>query len=366
MRVILLLILLFSVVQCAQADGENLPEAIDKISNEPEINDSNEKENSKAIRFAVISDLNQSYGSTSYTSHARKAVEYILDPNNKIDFVLSTGDMVAGQKSGLNYKAMWEAFHNTVTRPLKSKGIPVYPSPGNHDASIYFSNERRHYKDSWEGENVLPLYQPLKMVEGVEQNYPFSYAFTVGESLFVAMDITAIKPLTDKEMDWLEDIFEKNKDKEFKFIYGHIPFLPFAFRRERDFLSRGSVGFQKQMEQLLEDYKVTAFLSGHHHVYYPGERLGMTQFISVPLLGGGPRYLLHEDGPQSRSPHGFLVFEYRPELIEDEDMPDALRVPRNNISKYCSNCKNFNNEHFLDPSERIIFRRREITPELPQ
>ena len=37
---------------------------------------------------------------------------------------LSTGDMVAGEKAGLNYQAMRDSFHEVVTLPLAESGIP--------------------------------------------------------------------------------------------------------------------------------------------------------------------------------------------------------------------------------------------------
>ena len=48
------------------------------------------------LRVAVISDLNGSYGSTAYAKEVARAVERIIDL--RPDLVISTGDMVAGQR----------------------------------------------------------------------------------------------------------------------------------------------------------------------------------------------------------------------------------------------------------------------------
>ena len=80
------------------------------------------------LNIYVISDLNGRYGSTSYSEDVRKSIDYII--KNKPDLVLSGGDHVAGQKSGLDYQGMWDSFHEYVTNPLSKNSIPFFPTPG--------------------------------------------------------------------------------------------------------------------------------------------------------------------------------------------------------------------------------------------
>lgn len=322
-------------------------------------------------RFAVISDLNKSYGSTDYDAPTKKAVQYISDSQNKIQFAISTGDMVAGQKSGLNYKAMWESFHKTVTRPLKQSGIALYPSPGNHDAYRTYATEREHYENSWKSEDILPVNQQFELLSDVPQDYPFAYAFKVGPALFVALDATDARPLTSEDVDWLESVLIKNRSVKHKFVFGHVPLLPFAFDKETEYLARGSQSFLEKLEKLFEDYDVSVLFTGHSHVYYPGQRSGKTQFISVPLLGSGARYLIQKQGQTQRSETGFLVVSYKEtgELkiqslrasdfseIQDEQMPEWLDLPASNI-KGCKSCTQFPRAMFLDTNKRIIYKRR--------
>ena len=119
------------------------------------------------LKFAVISDMNKSYGSTTYSSELDKAIEFIKRAD--VDVVLSTGDMVAGQRKGLNYGAMWESFHQHVTQPLAQSKIPFAPSPGNHDASNAgpFSAERQAYQQAFSGK------VPAALVPGSQ--FPFYY-----------------------------------------------------------------------------------------------------------------------------------------------------------------------------------------------
>lgn len=327
----------------------------------------------KIWKFAVISDLNGSYGSKTYSRDVAAAVKFITREPADIDFSISTGDMVAGQKSNLDYAGMWSAFHSNVTRKLTASKIPLYPSPGNHDASIGRATERRHYLNSWNDENVLSIHPDFNLVKGVEQNYPFSYAFTLGPALFIALDNTSISTFSDSTIVWLEDVLEKKKDLPNKFIYGHVPILPFALGRARDYNARGDLSFLNHMEDLFERYEVSIFFSGHSHVYYPGKRLGKTQYISVPLLGGGPRRLLTKKRNEPRSEHGFLTVSYSQSgeiqtnsiasdnysIIEDQELPSSLDIPSKDYSD-CKGCKNFPSSMFLNKSSRTIYYRRDL------
>lgn len=74
--------------------------------------------NALALKVAVISDLNPSYGKTRYSPNVDAAITRIIAL--KPDLVISTGDMVAGQRPRHYFKrrqleAMWEAFHQHVS-----------------------------------------------------------------------------------------------------------------------------------------------------------------------------------------------------------------------------------------------------------
>jgi hypothetical protein len=103
------------------------------------------------LRIVVLSDLNGSYGATTYDANVHAAVN-ALKTTLQPDLVLISGDMVAGQQAGLNYPAMWAGFHAAVTTPLTTAGIPVAPAPGNHDASAYpgYQVERDEYQRQWQ------------------------------------------------------------------------------------------------------------------------------------------------------------------------------------------------------------------------
>lgn len=106
-----------------------------------------------ALDVIVISDLNGSYGSIKYDARVDKAIERIIEIDP--DLVVSTGDMVAGQRipnlSDKQVREMWKAFHKAVSDPLEAAGIPFAVTPGNHDASAYrgFERERKIYAEEW-------------------------------------------------------------------------------------------------------------------------------------------------------------------------------------------------------------------------
>lgn len=330
-------------------------------------------------KIGVISDMNRSYGSTSYDPALTKAINYLRD--NSVSLVLSTGDMVAGQKSGLNYDAMWSSFHKNTTLELQEKAIPFLPSAGNHDASAgsSFRLERQKYIQTWSGFPIdrfnsgRPDDHKIKFVENVEQNYPLNYAVHVGPAVFVALDATLTGGLINNQIDWLDEVLKKTADSRIKIIFGHMPLYPFAFDRAHESLAQGTAGsgFHRRLENLLEEHRVSFFLSGHHHVYYPGKRSGNVKFVSVPLLGTGARYLLTSDrSVKNRSPQGFLTIEFDDDgnlsmkairtsdmtEIQSASLPVKISVPTSSASD-CQSCGSFPLGFFLDTGFRSLYER---------
>lgn len=256
----------------------------------------------RPLRVAVISDLNGSYGSTSYGSavHAAVARLVALEP----DLVLSTGDMVAGQQAGLDYRAMWAAFHAAVSEPLAEAGIPFAVTPGNHDASGYgsFAEERAIFVDEWTRRMPKVAFQDAT-------HYPLRYSFVAGEALFVSLDDTTVGPLSAAQMAWLDAELTRGAAYPVKVVFGHVPLYPFAEGRERDFIGDAA------LEALLSRHGVSLFLSGHHHAYYPGRR-GALRLVSMACVGSGQRALL---GTTSVSPRSVVLFEVADGALRELD-----------------------------------------------
>lgn len=239
------------------------------------------------LTVAVVSDLNGPYGATRYRPEVHAAIERIVEVAP--DLVLSTGDMVAGQREGLDYRAMWSAFHDAVSNPLARAGIPFAVTPGNHDASGYptFENERSIFAEEWRARRP-----PLAFVDDV--HYPLRYAFVEGGALFVSLDATRIGPLDDAQRAWLEGVLAANATSEPKIVFGHLPLYPFSFGREMQALA------DRGLEELYLRHGVDLVISGHHHAYYPGRRGGL-RLVGTSCLGSGPRKLLGDDRLAERS-----------------------------------------------------------------
>ncbi|MBM4279454.1 MAG: hypothetical protein FJ137_01390 [Deltaproteobacteria bacterium] len=268
------------------------PDVVD--AGEPDVVDAGEAdagEPATPLRVAVISDLNGSYGATTYGSPVHAAVDALVaDPP---DLVLVTGDMVAGQQAGLDYAGMWRGFHDAVTEPLTAAGIPVAVTPGNHDASGYsgFGAERDEYARQWRAR--------VPAVEFVDDDdYPFRYAFRAGRALFVSLDDTLVGPLAFEQRAWLDDVLRT--DDPVKVVFGHVPLHPFTIGRETEILA------DDDLEDVMVARGVDVFVSGHHHGYFPGVH-GALRVVSMACLGGGPRALVGTSSPSPRSLVRFVV-----------------------------------------------------------
>lgn len=251
------------------------------------------------LRVVVISDINGRYGTTEYSPRVAAAMEYIvaLSP----DVVISTGDMVAGQRLSppllrSELEAMWQGFQTTVDRPLRQAGIALVMTPGNHDASAYpgFEDERRMYADYQRANPPLFTVSP-------GSNFPFYFSVNMGDLKLVSLDATRVGPLDLAQQQWLRRELQQGEFTH-TLVFGHLPLQPVGSGRERDIIR------DTELETLLRDNAVTAYLSGHHHVYYPGHRGGI-DMLSVGNLGGNQRTLT---GTGQRTGFSFMVLDLEP------------------------------------------------------
>ena len=258
--------------------------------------------------IAVMSDLNGSYGSTSYNQHVQRGVQWVGE-DLRPDLVVIPGDMVAGQRRDLDYVTMWRAFHQTVTDPLAGAGIPMAVTPGNHDASgsPAFWRERIHFAREWNTRRPQ-----LQFVE--DSFYPFYYAFELGPALLISLDGTEVGPLDRAQREWIRRVLEENQHKAVKVVFSHVPLFAVSQGREREFLN------DRELEALFEEMGVDLMISGHHHAYYPGKR-GETVYLHSACLGDGPRRLI---GMEERSPRSISVIRFGDEGILEME---AYRSP---------------------------------------
>jgi len=249
-------------------------------------------------RVVVLSDFNESYGSTRYNPAIRRAVARTIAL--RPDVVLSTGDMVAGQRLAPPLgrpalEAMWAAFHDHVTTPLAAAGLGLAVTPGNHDASsgARFALERQVFREQW-----LRHRPVLDYVD--DAHYPLRYAFRAGGALFVSLDATHVGHVSTAEREWLARLLStEGRRMAHRVVFSHVPLWPFAVGRERDALA------DPMLEAVLQHGAVGLHLSGHHHAYFPGFKDGV-RYVSQGCLGAAPRALL---GMHQRSARTITVIE---------------------------------------------------------
>ncbi|MDX2100360.1 MAG: metallophosphoesterase [Leptolyngbyaceae cyanobacterium bins.59] len=245
------------------------------------------------VRLVVISDLNSSYGSTDYDPEVDKGIKLI--PFWQPDLVVCSGDMVAGQDLGLTkerLRAMWQAFEQHVTAPLRKANIPFGFTVGNHDASsaqgsggrFVFQTERDLTAEFWRN----PRHDPgVQFVDRSE--FPFYYTFQYKDVFFLAWDGSS-SYIPPAKLAWVEKALSSSEAKQAKLriLLGHLPLYAVAIGRDKP----GEVmDNADQLRAMLEQYNVHTYISGHQHAYYPAHR-GKLQLLHAGLLGSGPRRLL--------------------------------------------------------------------------
>ncbi|MGV3540431.1 MAG: phosphodiester glycosidase family protein, partial [Rufibacter sp.] len=237
------------------------------------------------VRLAVISDLNSSYGDTTYEAQVGETIRRLPNLWNP-DLVVAGGDMVAGQSRQLTdarLRAMWAGFDRTVFQPLRAAKIPFAFTIGNHDGSGGggFERERAITENFWKN----PANHPgLTLVDSTR--YPFFYSFVQNGLFFVSWDASDAV-ISDEELAWVRQAFTSPQAKKapMRFLVGHVPLYGVA--QERD--SPGNVLRKpEKIQALLEEMNVTMYISGHHHAFYPGKR-GTLELLNAGALGSGPR-----------------------------------------------------------------------------
>lgn len=251
------------------------------------------------VRIVVVSDLNGAYGSTTYEPEVHAAVRMIRE-RWRPDLVLAAGDLVAGQRPTLpdaQVRAMWAAFDSAVGAPLREAGIPFGFTVGNHDASAYpaHARDRALAVEHWRA----PGHHPgVTFVDSAD--FPLRYTFLQGGVFVLAWDASYEGTATDTAMlGWTRRQLAgpAARGARLRLALGHLPLYAVAEGRNR----RGEVLLEPDsLRALLERGGVHAYLSGHHHAYYPGRR-GALELLHAGALGQGPRPLIGSSTPSAKT-----------------------------------------------------------------
>ncbi|MCT0199883.1 metallophosphoesterase [Synechococcus sp. CS-1325] len=244
------------------------------------------------LRLVLISDLNASYGSTSYIPEVGRAVALI--PSLQADLVLCAGDMVAGQKTSLSnaqLTAMWESFGRLILAPLRRAGLPFAPAMGNHDASA--SRSGGLYTFERERQEAARFWRRRQSSLGLDfldaSGFPFFYS-VLQDGLFLLVWDASSALVPAEQVRWAERSLASPaaRSARRRLVLGHLPLQ--AVARGRD--DGGNVlNGADALRQLMERHDVSAYISGHQHAYFPA-RLGRLDLFQLGAAGSGPRALL--------------------------------------------------------------------------
>lgn len=244
-----------------------------------------------SLKILLVSDLNDSYGSLTYSAEVHDVVSRIKDI--KPDIILCGGDMVAGQLSSLTVEqlnAMWAGFRQSVLEPINAHGVPFGFTMGNHDASPNFHNDRAAAKTFWlaNKENVH-----LTFVD--DTHFPYYFSYLKNNVFFVSWDASsAIIP--DSVKTWMAGQLSDSLavGARGRIVLGHLPLYAIVESKNKP----GEV-LDNADETLafFQFHRVDMYISGHQHAYYPAKKEHVA-LLHSGCLGGGPRQLLgHTDAP---------------------------------------------------------------------
>jgi predicted phosphodiesterase len=220
--------------------------------------------------FAIFGDTGD--GSQAQLKVRDQILSYLVD--NKLDFILHTGDVVYPNGEPWLYDLRYFKVYQQII-----KGVFVFLTPGNHD--YYYDGSGSGYYSAF--------FLPQNSVRNTEEFYTFSW----GNAFFISLNITgfvSFLPGSDQYL-WLErqlSSFEA-QSSTWRIVFFHIP--PFSTTKWYN------TDIERYLLPLFKKYSVQIVFCGHVHGYEVGFKDGV-YFITS---GGGGAYL-HSSDFQSERP----------------------------------------------------------------
>ena len=246
------------------------------------------------LLIGLISDLNSSYGSTTYIPQVSQGLRQLLSLQPAL--LVCAGDMVAGQKQGLStaqLDAMWDSFARMVLAPVRQAGVPFLLTLGNHDASPGFAADRQAARRFW-----TPRRQALGLQFVDTADFPFHYSVLNNDVFWLVWDASS-SSIPAAQLSWARRQLASPAARQarLRLVMGHLPLAGVSQGRDRP----GEVVEQPAaVQNLLEEGRVQAYISGHQHAWYPARR-GQLDLIQLGALGSGPRRLLQGNLPPQQT-----------------------------------------------------------------
>ena len=246
------------------------------------------------LRLGLISDLNSSYGSTTYIPVVHQGLGHLLALRPAL--VVCAGDMVAGQKRGLTttqLERMWDGFARDVLQPVRRQGVPFLPAIGNHDGAPGFAADRTAAARFWQARR-----QGLGLQFVDSSGFPFHYSVAQNDVFWLVWDASSSR-IPPEQLTWARQQLAspQARSARLRLVVGHLPLFGLSQGRDRpgEVLHKAAA-----IQALLEQGQVQAYISGHQHAWFPA-RSGRLDLIQLGALGSGPRRLLNSSLPARQS-----------------------------------------------------------------
>ncbi|MDR7866545.1 MAG: metallophosphoesterase [Sporomusaceae bacterium] len=249
--------------------------------------------NAQTWTFAMISDTHDSdmvRTRTGVTAHLAPIVNYIVDEHP--DFVIQTGDLITGAQTLMTSPVfrkydMQYAYYKQVTAPFSRANIPLFVIRGNHDYGLH--NEDPALNKAYMADIARTMPQ-----NGPPAAKGLSYSFVHNKIKFIMVDqyVNAANGIVTLPMEWIKDELASRQGAEHIFVMGHSPaFTPdtTASSKIAQFNLFDQTNLRDQFWKLLTDNQVTAYISGHEHLYFRGRANGLPQIV-IGNLGSDANY----------------------------------------------------------------------------
>ncbi len=235
---------------------------------------------SAAFKFAVFGDNRPENPEDPQPKIFKKLVKMMT--KEKLDLILSTGDMVTGKTNDKNlYRKQYLEFLNII----KSGGIPFFGAVGNHDASNKVGEE---------------LYQEL-----ISPKLYFSFDYKNSHFIVLNTDKVTEEGIIGKEqLAWLKRDLIENQNDSHIFVFMHRPVLSVMNPEGKRWkhLSFTNKENEKEVKRLFEKYGVDVVFEGHEHFFNKQTQNGVI-YIITGCAGSAP----YADAKHGGFPHFVLV-----------------------------------------------------------
>jgi 3',5'-cyclic AMP phosphodiesterase CpdA len=215
-------------------------------------------------RIGVFGDCGTS--STNQLNTRNQFEKYL--GNDPLTAWILLGDNAYSFGTDAEYQAN---FFNTYKDNLLKKA-PVFPAPGNHDY-----RDEPYAAEIAQRSGEIAYYQVFNMptkgeAGGVPSHTPSFYSYDIGNIHFLSLDSqgsedkgSRLFDTTGRQVKWVIEDLEKNKNKDWVVAYWHHP--PYSMGSHNSDTETQMVKIRENFIKILERYGVDLVLCGHSHSY---------------------------------------------------------------------------------------------------